>query len=64
MMQSDKYSRPNSKYSKAADYIDESLSIPDPRIGFFIADLPASLSIVWVAVRILDVSIRIFFSHQ
>jgi hypothetical protein len=47
--------------SKAADYIDESLNIPDPRIGFFIADLPASLSIVWVAVRISDVSIRILF---
>jgi len=41
--------------------IDRSLSISDPRIGFFLADLPASLSIVWVAVQISDVSIRIFF---
>jgi hypothetical protein len=47
--------------NKAADYIDDRLSIPDPKIGFFLADLPASLSIVWVAVRISDVSIRFFF---
>jgi hypothetical protein len=46
-----KYSRP----SKAADYIDESSSIPDPRTGFSLADLPASSSIVWVAVRVSDV---------
>ena len=55
-----KYIRP----SQAADYIDESLSIPDPRIGFSLADLPASLSIVWVAVRVSDVvsNNRIFSS--
>jgi hypothetical protein len=46
-----KYSTP----SQAADYIDQSSSIRDPRIGFSLADLPASLSIVWVAVRLSDV---------
>ena len=32
--------------TKHTDYIDESPSIPDPRIGFSLADLPASLSLV------------------
>ena len=55
-----KYRRP----SQTANYIDESSSIPDFRIGFSLADLPASLSIVWVAVRVSDVvsNNRIFSS--
>ena len=56
-----KYSRP----SQVADYIDESLSISDPRtFGFSLADLPASLSIVWVVVWVSDVvsNNRIFSS--